>query len=177
MDNAAESHRIGTAGPRLLPILKASLVSGLLATLIPACIVALVGALPTGLRADTSTSPSILDLSKVALLLCLITVVSCGPFGFLAGAAGSAWLRFRKRRIRSIWRLLVEATAAGFLCGLFFPFFDSAVASPHFQKVGALLNPLQLLLCPVVGMACAWVCALVFRKHFMQERIQQSGSL
>jgi hypothetical protein len=176
MDLIPEPHRTGRSDQFAMPILKASALGALMAIVTPAIAITLLSALPTGARPDLSNRPSVVDMVRTAFLLCAITVVPCGSFGFLAGAAGSTWLRFRKRRIRSMKRLLAEAAAAGFLLGILFPFFDSAVNSPPFQRIGVLLTPLQLLLSLVLSIACALICALVFRKHFMEERAPQFRS-
>jgi hypothetical protein len=176
MDRMPESHRAGRSDQSVVPILKVSALGALLATATPALVITLLSALPTGPRPDLSTRPSVVDLVRTVVFLCAITAFPCGAFGFLAGAAGSTWLRFRKQRIRSLKRLLVEAAVAGFLLGALFPFFDSAVNSPPFQKIGVLLTPLQLLLCLVLGIVCALTCTLVFRKHFMEVQISQSSA-
>ena len=176
MDRMPESHRAGGSDQWVVPTLNASVFGALLATVTSALVIALLSALPTGPRHDLSNRPSVVDMVRTTFLLCAITVAPCGSFGFLAGAAGSTWLRFRKRRIRSLKRLLVEAAVAGFLIGILFPFFDSAVNSPPFQKIGVLLTPLQLLLSLPFSIACALICALVFRKHFMEEQASPPNS-
>jgi RsiW-degrading membrane proteinase PrsW (M82 family) len=63
------------------------------------------------------SSPTVWDVGRATLLLCPITAVSCGSFGFLAGIAGSAAIYLRRRRIQGTKRLLIESAVAGFVLG------------------------------------------------------------
>jgi hypothetical protein len=168
MNETVEAGRAVRSDRFLAPILKVSMLSALLATVISALTFAVLSALPTGPRPDLTTRPSTLDIARTALLLCAITAVSCGSFGFLSGAAGSIWLCWRRRRIRSVKRLLAEAGIAGFLLGALFPFFDNLVTARRFST-STLLSPIQFLLSPALGVVCALACVLVFHKYFIAE--------
>jgi membrane associated rhomboid family serine protease len=168
MDDVTESHRVERPDRYPLVVVKTSVLSAVLATATSALAMAILSSLPTGPRPDLTNTPSIVDMVRTAFFLSAITVFPCGLFGLLAGATGAIWLRFRKRRIRSTRRLIVEAAIAGLLLGILFPIFDSALNSPHFQRIGVLLTPLQLLLSLILGVTCALICALVFRKCFIE---------
>ena len=87
----------------------------------------------------------------------------------MAGAVGGVWLHFRKSQIHSVSRLLVEAGGAGFFLGLLFPLFDIALNMLPVRRIGTLLSPLQLMFCPLIGVSCAMVCAVVTRRHFVES--------
>jgi hypothetical protein len=129
-------------------VLRVGGLSALLATVISAvAIVVLSAANPTaGTRA-----PGAWDVAPSLLLLLPIPIVSCGPFGFLAGNAGSAFVTLRQRRIRSRMRLWGESATLGFLLGFIFPFFDRIV-NRRFSSGGAMLWSAP------IGMLCALVC-------------------
>jgi len=170
MNRMSEPNRASGPDRCLVLILEVGALGALLATLASALFIAILTGLPIGPRPDLSNGPSVLDIGRTAFFLCAITVVSCGSFGFVAGVAGSAWLRFRKRRILSTKRLLGEAAVAGLLLGGIFPLFDGAVNSPSFQRIGVLLNPIQMFFCVVFSIVCALICALVFRDRFIERR-------
>jgi len=107
--------------------------------------------------------PDLLNSIKAAILLCPITIVSCGSFGFLAGVGGSSWIYWRRRGITSTRKLLGKSAIAGLLWGVAFPFFDRIVNLPYSES----FHVVQLLLCIPSGVTCALICALVFRKRFV----------
>jgi hypothetical protein len=150
---------------------KAGVISAFLATTASALSIAVLNALPVGPGSSQTSGPGLLDILRAALLLCAITVVSCGSFGFLAGIAGSQWLLLRKRRIHSTKRQLVESGLTGFFLGALFPWFDGFVSWHRFGFGIGGMSLIQLILCPLAGLACALVCALVFRKHLVAERV------
>ena len=154
-----ESTRAGYRVDRTF-IVKAGVLAALLATVFSALIIAILSAAnpPQG----GTTSPTLWEIGRTALLLCPITVVSCGSFGLLAGIAGSAVFQVRKRRIRTTKRLLVESSVAGFLLGFAFPFFDRLLNPPS-------LGSIYILLSGPIGVSCAVICGLTFRKHFVQR--------
>jgi H+/Cl- antiporter ClcA len=140
-------------------ILKAGALAAFLATAASALLIAtLIGVGPM----QGTTPPTVLDILRAAFWLTPITAVSCGSFGFLAGIAGSALLDWRRRRIRSTRRLVIESGIVGFVLGFSFLFFD-AVVNP--RSHGAM----QALLSAPVGMGCAVLCALAFRGRFVKE--------
>jgi hypothetical protein len=141
-------------------ILKAALLTALLATLASALLIAVsIGLQPI----VQTTRPSMWDITKSVLLLLPITGVSCGSYGFLAGLVGVSILKWRKRRIRSTGRLLVESAVTGFMFGLLFPFFDRLLNPPSFSGM-------QLLLSAPIGMSCAILCALTFRTYLVTRQ-------
>jgi hypothetical protein len=158
-----------TRGSDLALPAKVGLMSAFLANTTASLTIAILKGLPLGQGSSQTSGPSALDLLRTTLLLFPIIIVSCGSFGFLAGAAGGRWLLFRRPRIHSTKRLLFEAALAGFLLGFRFPWFDALVSSQGFGVGG--MGVIQLVLCPVVGLTCALVCALVFRTHFIAGRI------
>jgi hypothetical protein len=145
--------------PRTVFILKAGALAAFLAAAASAMLIATLSALG---RIPDTTSPTVPDILRAAFWLTPITAVSCGSFGFLAGIAGSALLDWRRPRIRSTGRLLIESGIVGFVFGFGFLFFD-AVVNP--RSLGAM----QALLSAPVGMCCALVCALAFRRRFVKE--------
>jgi hypothetical protein len=169
MERISEPPHPWSSGGHAVLILKAGTLSALVATVASALLLTILNALPTWPRPDLTIGPSALDIVKTTVLLCAITVVSCGSFGFMAGVAGSAWLCFRRKHILSTKRLLVEAAVAGFLLGMLYPVFDSAMNSPHFQKPGVFMNPIQIFFSVVLCTAWALICALVFRKRFIAQ--------
>jgi hypothetical protein len=139
-------------------------MAALLATVLSALTIELLSAFAT--RGGDS-APGVVDIVKATLLLCTITVVSCGSFGFLAGLAGAGAIYLRRRRIRTVWRLLIEAALAGLLMGCLFPLFDAALNSPSLQSFKSWLNPAQIMFCVPVSITCALFCGLAFRRHFV----------
>jgi hypothetical protein len=145
--------------PRTIFILKAGALAAFLATAASALlIVTLIGVGPM----QGTTSPTVLDILRAAFWLTPITAVSCGSFGFLAGIVGSTLLDWRRQRIRSTRRLLIESGIVGFVLGFTFLFFDGVV-NPR------SLNSMAIILSTPVGVCCALVCALVFRRRFVKE--------
>jgi membrane associated rhomboid family serine protease len=144
-------------------ILKVGVLAAALATIVSALLVAVLSAV--GPPLSDTTSPSILDITKTTILLFPITAVSYGSFGLLAGIIGSATLVVRRRRIRSRRRLLVEASIMGFLLGFLFPFFD--------RLLNRYVNPVHVLFSAPVGTFCALLCALFFRRHFLNGYSRQ----
>ena len=146
-------------------ILKAAALAALLATVVSAFTIALLSAFAT--RGGDSF-PGPWDIAKSSLLLCSITAVSCGSFGFFAGLTGGTVLYARRRRIRSIRRFLIESALAGMVLGCMFPFFDATANSRSFESFRLWLHPAQIVFCVPVGITCALVCALVVRGHVIQ---------
>ncbi|HME36135.1 MAG TPA: hypothetical protein VKF84_12940 [Candidatus Sulfotelmatobacter sp.] len=146
-------------------VFKAAALAALLATVVSALAIALFSAFAT--RGGDS-SLGAWDIAKSSLLLCSITAVSCGSFGFLAGLAGGTVLYARRRRIRSIKRFLIESALAGMVLGCMFPVFDAAVNSPSFGSFRLWLNPAQIVFCVPAGITCALICALAFRRRVIQ---------
>lgn len=156
--NAGEPTRPASGHAAAEFIVKAGLLAAVLATVVSALLIVVLSA-ATPPERDT-TSPSVFEMAKTAILLCPITAVSCGPFGLLSGLLGSALLSLRKRRIRSIRRLLIEAGIVGFVLGFFFPFFDRLVSQSY-------ANGFQMLLSAPAGTLCALFCAVLFRHRFL----------
>jgi hypothetical protein len=157
------SNLTNTRNSYLSVITKLAALSALLGTLAPAFAVTLL----TGLRNGSLPHP--LDSVEKMLLLCPITAVSCGPFTVLAGVAGGTAIYLRRRRIRSTRRLLIESALAGLLLSCLFPFFDAAMNLLFLKSFELFVIPLQILLCPILGIACALTCSLTFRNHFVQQ--------
>lgn len=141
--------------------LRVGALNALLATPLSALVIALISTL------GNSAFPNLLEIGKTALLLCPITFVSIGSFGFVAGVAGSAWICLRKRRIRTIKHLLVESGIVGLLMGVLFVFLDAAINSSPITSISSSRNPAQILLCWVLSAACALFWAYFFRKRFV----------
>jgi hypothetical protein len=158
-----ELNRKGRPGRYWALILKAGTLSAILATVIAALVITLLSGAGTG----NGSPPRAFDLVKTVVLLSPITAVSCGSFGFLAGVAGSTWIYLRSRHIRSTKRLLVESAIAAPLLGGVFPLFDATVNSPSLRSIGNWINPSQFLLCVVLSIPCALICAFFFRKRFI----------
>jgi|SRR5579864_1613796 hypothetical protein len=149
----------------LLPILKAGVLAATFATLFSAFAIELLTLLgPIG----PTSYPSLWDIARAMLLLCAITVVSCGSFGFLAGIAGGTILYFRRGRIRSVKRLLLESSIAGLALGSAFPLFDAAVNSESLRSFRTWLSSAEFILCALGGLISALFCALAFRRRFVQ---------
>jgi|HubBroStandDraft_2_1064218.scaffolds.fasta_scaffold338459_1 hypothetical protein len=145
--------------PWTIFILKAGTLAAFLATAASALLIAtLIGVGPL----QGTTSPTVLDILRATFWLTPITAVSCGSFGFLAGIVGSALLDWRRLRIRSTRRLLIESGIVGFVLGFMFLFFDGAV-NPR------SLSFSEIILSAPTGMCCALLCALVFRRRFVTE--------
>jgi hypothetical protein len=139
-------------------VLKVGTLAAVLATLASALEIAVLSAL--GPFQSTTSAPNVWDVTRSTLLLCPITAVSCGSYGLLAGIVGSAILSWRRQRIHSTRRFLIESALAGFVFGFFFPLFDRMMNSSS-------LSGMQALLSAPVGMSCAILCAVVFRGHFV----------
>jgi hypothetical protein len=144
-------------------VLKVGFFSALLVTVLSAGTIALFTGTGTleewGHAGETTRSwiPNPIEVGKAAVLLCPITVVLCGPFGLAAGIAGASLLYLRRRRVHSTRWLMVEAATLGFLLGCLCP----VLARPFF------LGGLFMLIRPFFGVACAIICARVFRDNFM----------
>jgi hypothetical protein len=143
--------------------LKVAALGALLGTLAPALAITLL----SSVRSGSPLHP--LDAAETVLLLCPITVVSCGPFGLLAGVAGGSVIYLRRKRIHSTKRLLAESAIAGFLMSCLFPFFDAAMNSFFLKSFQPLVIPGQIILYPVLGIPSALICALVFRRYFIPQ--------
>lgn len=140
-------------------VLKAAALAAFLTTVFSALLIATLSAL-NSIR--ETTAPSVLGIIRSAFWLCPITAASCGSFGFVAGIAGSALLNWRRHRIRSTSKLLLEAGVAGFLLACLFPFFDRLMNPTS-------LNGIQILLSAPMGVFCALICAFTLRNHFIKE--------
>ena len=150
-------------------ILKAAALGAVLGTLAPALAITVF----TGLHNGSLLHP--VDAAETVLLLFPITAVSCGSFGLIAAVVGGSAVYLRKNRIRSGKRLLIESAIAGFLLGCLFPFFDLAQNSLLLRERPQLLViPGQLLFYPVVGVMCALICALAFRRSFTEQNRQSN---
>jgi len=148
-------------------IVKASGLGAALGTLAPALVITILTGLPNG----SLLHP--LDAAETVLLLLPITAVSCGPFGLIAAFVGGSAVFLRRRRIRSGKRLLIESGIAGFLLGCLFPFFDLAANSVLLKERPQLMViPIQLLFYPILGVLCALICALAFRRSFIEQNRQ-----
>lgn len=158
--NAGEPTRPASGHAAAEFIVKAGLLAAVLATVVSALLIVVLSA-ATPPERDT-TSPSVFEMAKTAILLCPITAVSCGPFGLLSGLLGSALLSLRKRRIRSIRRLLIEAGIIGLLFGFLFPFFYHLVSQSY-------INGMQALFSAPVGALCALLCAAALRRRFLKS--------
>jgi hypothetical protein len=158
MTAAAEPDRADNGGRLLAFILKAGILAATLATVISAILIAALSA--EGFPHNGTTSPTVFEVANNAVLLVPITAVSCGSYGLLAGLAGGALFSLRRRRIRSMRKLLIEAGIAGFVLGFLFLFFDRFVGQSY-------ANGMQLLFSAPAGALCALVCAVAFRGHFL----------
>jgi len=158
-----EPKSTNTRNGYMLFILKVGALSAVLATVVSALAVAVLNSL------WNRWLPNPLDFMETVLLLCPITAVSCGSFGFLAGFAGGTAIYSRRSRIRSKRRLLIEASLAGLLFGCLFPFFDAAMNSLFVKSFQLFVIPRQIFLYPLLSIPCALICALVFRKHFLED--------
>ncbi len=139
-------------------ILRVGVLAAVLASVICAFMFALLNAM--GPTVD-SLAPSVWDIVKTTWLLLPITLVSCGSFGFLAGIAGAAFLVWRKPRIRSTRRLMIESAIAGLALGLGFPFFDGLL-NQHASGWGLILSA-------PTGLFCAIICAASFDNQLMTK--------
>ena len=108
---------------------------------------------------DTSF-PGLLTVLKNAALLSPIAAVACGSYGLLAGTVGGALLTWRRRRVHTIRRLLIESSVAGVVLGFLFPFYDVLVNGP-------IAHADLFILGAPVGLVCAVTCALAFRKRLV----------
>src|ERR1700690_1178156 len=151
-----------------LLVFRISLVNTILVTVLSALVIALLNGtgsdVPFTARAGFASQEGgatlpipighLWEVGRATVLLCPITIVSCGWFGFVAGAAGAILLFFRRRSIRSTKRLVVESAAAGLMLGAIFPLADGRATVPH------------AVLCMLCGSVCGSICAGVFRKRF-----------
>ena len=80
-----------------VPILKTGVLAAVLSTLFSSFAIEILAVLGRG----GNSCPGVWDIAGATLFLCAITVVSCGPFGFVAGIVGGVILYLRRRRIRS----------------------------------------------------------------------------
>lgn len=138
-------------------ILKAGTFAALLATLISALLIAVLSTLQPLVQ---TTPLKVLDVIKATILLIPITVVSYGSYGFLAGVLGISILKWRKSRIRSTRRLVVESAVVGFILGFLFPLFDRLMNPPSLWGE-------QVLFFAPTGVCCAILCALTFRTYLV----------
>jgi len=121
-----------------------------------------LNALPIGDQ-SYKEAPTFLDIARTMVLLCVITAAPCGIYGFFAGVAGGAWLLYRRSRLISVNRLVVEAAILGIFLGCAFPFVDRLVTG------GSFVAPLDVILAPIAGAVCAATCAVVFRKNLTAQ--------
>jgi len=148
-------------------ILKAAALGAGLGTLAPALAITIF----TGVHNGLLLHP--VDAAETILLLFPITAASCGPFGLIAAVVGGSAVYLQRNRIRTRMRLLIESGILGFLLGCFFPFFDFAQNSLLLKERPQLVViPGQLLFCPVLGVLCALITALVFRRSFVAQSRQ-----
>jgi len=146
-------------------ILKAGAFAALLATLFSAATIELLAAFADRVNGST---PRLWDIAKATVLLCAITIVPAGSFGFLAAVVAGTVLYLRRDRIRSVRRLLVESSAAGLVMGCLFPVFDAAVNSLAVPSFRSWLSRYELVFCVPVAVLCAVLSALLFRKHVVR---------
>ncbi len=142
-------------------VLKVGVLAAFVSTIASALLVALLSA--SGPIVGTS-SPGVLDIARTTLLLCPITAVACGFFGFLGGLAGGGILALRRKQMQSTRRLLIESAIIGLILGSVFPFYDELV------NRWAYLNRTQIFLSAPAGALCALACAFAFRGRFISER-------
>lgn len=150
-------------------ILKAGALNALLLTALSALLIALMNGAGTealeyrpGVIASSSIRhyvPNPIELAKTTVLLCPISAVSYGWFGFVTGLGVAALLSLRRRRIRSNKRLIIEATIFGIILGCLYPVFVS--------WSGQWESPLLLVVFPFLGGICAAVSAAAFRERFV----------
>jgi nitrate reductase gamma subunit len=143
-------------------LLKVAACSGLVATVVPAVAIEFFATL------DNRAWPSPLHFLATVLLLCPITAVSCGLFGAVAGILGGSVLYLRRIRIRSVKRLLLESGVAGLVFGLLYLPVDAAANSPSLKSFRPSMDPRQMTLTLPLAILCAVICALFFRKRFVQ---------
>jgi hypothetical protein len=142
---------------------KASFFCAAFATLISATLIVILPGLAPR-YGDVSSAPTMADIVKSIALMCVITSVSFGVFGFLAGFAGALWLRFRRNKIKSKRRLFVEAAIVGLLAAVIFPFFDAAM---NLAAVGAFRPSAQAMMSLPFSIVCATLCAFALRRRFL----------
>jgi hypothetical protein len=143
------------------------MVNALLVTLISALVIALLNGAGTSYNLAPGGRSPILqilglipnpwEVAKTTVLLCPITAVSCGFFGLLAGLVGATLMSFRRGRVRSSRRYLMETAILGFLLAGLFPVLDG------------WMNGAQGFLCMLIGIPCALISALAFRKRFLNS--------
>lgn len=143
-------------------VVEVGIFSALLATVAAALTIAFLG------RLRDHSFPNPLDFVEAVLLLCPITVVSCGSFGFVAGIFGGTTIYLRRKHIHSSRRLLFESSLAGFLLGCTYPVFDGAVNSSSLIPLRLWMTPIQVIIAVVLSVLCALICALSFRKHITE---------
>lgn len=146
-----------------IPILKTGVLAAVLATLFSSFAIEMLAVLGPG----GNSLPGLWDIAGATLFLSAITVVSCGPFGFLAGIVGGVILYLRRSRIRSEKRLLLESVITGLILGCFFPLFDASLNAESLRSFRFWFTPMEFVLCAIAGFNSALVCALAFRKRFV----------
>jgi hypothetical protein len=150
---------------KMMPASRVTIAAGLFcaatATLLSAVFVATFFAAPSGAYHNAG------DVVKGILVMCLFTAIPAGSFGFLAGVAGSAWLRMRARHFHSRVRLLVESALIGAALSSIFPFFRWAMGWTGGDKEYSVLDLKALLFCVGVGCSCAVLFAIVFGRLFL----------
>jgi hypothetical protein len=149
-------------------ILQVAILSALLATVLSSLSFVGLGALDAMVtkQAAFESVPTLWDVVKAAFLLCALTAVWYGPLGFLAGGVGGAILHFRRKRIHTLKRLVLEASALGVAVAVVLPFYALAMSrwlnTWHSTWFGLVV---VLPLCVVSSV----ICALVFRRRLVEK--------
>lgn len=159
-------------GTKLWPfLLQAAVLGAVLATLLSALSIAGTRALGAVLTKslDFESAPTLWDVAKATLLLCTLTVVWWGPFGFLAGALGASVLHLRKATVRTFRRLLIESAGCGLLAALLFTLYDAAVNSWSLREIQYFGPPLHWFAISILCLGGSVVFAVAFRKLFVRN--------
>jgi hypothetical protein len=161
----------GASRERLWPfLLKAGALGVLFATIFPAFFYVGMGALSSLFdRFNYKAHPGLWDILKSTVLLCPITIVWYGPFGFVAGSIWAALANWRGYKIRSVKRVLASCCLYGLFASFIFPFYD---AFAQFQPLHDIRYSLPQL--PVVVFFCilsSLIGAFVFRKRFLPATV------
>lgn len=151
--------------------LKAAVLAAVFATVLSSAWVATLGAIAARAnhRFEFESMPTLWDVGKGTVLFSVVTAGWYGPFAFLAGFAGAAVLYLRRRKIRTLKRLVVESMAIGFVLVLLFPLYDAAVYSQQLSAIGYQFSLLQSTGIFVVPIAVSAVCALACRRQFLHR--------
>ncbi|MBI2682975.1 MAG: hypothetical protein HYX26_07145 [Acidobacteriales bacterium] len=167
----------GTTKYRFLTfVLKAGLLNAALASVLSALIIETLYMVVEYRRIEGVELPGFLGFLCTVVLLLPITMVSCGSFGFLAGAAGAFWMHARRKKIKTVRRLRVESTVLGALAGVAFPFFDRGMNELLAAGGGGGFTPIIHLFTIPAGVTCSLITAAWFQGRFVQDPLKAQNS-